>query len=372
MKAAVVTAAGKTPVYGDFATPVAKAGEELIAVRTSALSQFSKSRASGSHYSSAGGFPLVAGSDGVGVTQDGRRVYFALPAAPFGALDEFCPVRSRQCVKLPDALDDVTAAAIANPGMSAWAALVERARLVRGETVLVNGATGTAGRLAVQLAKHLGAGKVIATGRNAEELQEVKTLGADIVIPFTLGLLHSSGAKDYENALRQVFATGIDVVIDYLWGESAKTVIVAIAKAVEDATPVRFVHVGGASGEENIDLPGAGAALLGDAVDGQRSEKSSSARSAAVDRQRLRSGPGGGPADCNQSRAAFRSGRSVGESHRQTTRGFLHGVVLPRNPILHAANPRPGRGGINSVRNPSVLFACAGEHTSHDPLKPLR
>ena len=79
----------------------------------------------------------------------------------------------------------------------------------------------------------------------------------NIAIPFTLGMLHPSGSKDYENALKQTFASGIDVVIDYLWGESAKTVIVAIAKAVEDATPVRFVHVGGASREENIDLPGA-------------------------------------------------------------------------------------------------------------------
>jgi NADPH:quinone reductase-like Zn-dependent oxidoreductase len=257
MKAAVVTAPGKVPVYGDFAAPIAEAGVEVISVHASALSHFSKSRASGSHYSSDGGFPLVAGSDGVGVMQDGRRVYFVLPEAPFGSLAEFCPVRSNQCVNLPDALDDITAAAIANPGMSAWAALVERAHLASGETVLVNGATGTAGRLAVQLAKHLGAGKVIATGRNAEELEEVKKLGADIAIPFTLGILHPSGAKDYENALKQVFAAGIDVVIDYLWGESAKTIIVAIAKAVEDGTPVRFVHVGGASREENIELPGA-------------------------------------------------------------------------------------------------------------------
>ena len=257
MKAAVVTAAGKMPIYGDFGTPTAQAGEELISVRASALSQFTKSRASGAHYSSDGEFPAVAGSDGVGITQDGRRVYFVLPEAPYGALAEFCPIRSAQCVELPDSLDDITAAAIANPGMSAWAALVERAHLVAGETVLINGATGTAGRIAVQLAKHLGAAKVIATGRNAEELEEVKKLGADVVIPFTLGTLHPSGAKVYENALKQVFTSGINVVIDYLWGESAKTVIVAIAKTVEDATPVRFVHVGGASGEESIDLPGA-------------------------------------------------------------------------------------------------------------------
>lgn len=257
MKAAVVAAAGQTPAYGDFPMPDAEAGEEIISVRASALSPFSKSRASGSHYSSDGDFPLVAGADGVGVTQDGRRVYFALPRPPFGALAQLCPVNSRQCVTIPDALDDITAAAIANPGMSAWAALGERARLVAGETVLVNGATGTAGRLAVQLAKHLGAGKVIATARNAEDLEEVKKLGADIVIPFALGTAHPSGGKDYEYALKQVFAAGLDVVIDYLWGESAKTVIVAIAKAVEDGRPVRFVHVGSASREENIELPGA-------------------------------------------------------------------------------------------------------------------
>src|SRR5580698_3315629 len=149
MKAAVVTEAGKAPVYGNFETPAAKTGEELISVRASALSHFTKSRASGSHYSSDGGFPLVAGADGVGVTQDGRRVYFALPEAPFGALAAVCPVDSRRCVELPNSLDEITAAAIANPGMSAWTGLVERAHLVAEETVLVNGATGTAGRIAV-------------------------------------------------------------------------------------------------------------------------------------------------------------------------------------------------------------------------------
>jgi NADPH:quinone reductase-like Zn-dependent oxidoreductase len=257
MKAAITAAAGKTPVYGDFTEPVARNGEEVISVSASALSQFSKSRSSGSHYSSEGVFPAVAGAEGVGCTADGRRVYFVVPEAPYGALAEKSLVRSERCVPVPDGLDDITAAAIANPGMSAWAGLVERARLQPGETVLVNGATGTAGRLAVQLAKYLGAKTVIATGRNVEELEEVKMLGADIVIPFSLGGLHPMGAKQYEEALVKEFANGIDVVIDYLWGESAKTVIVAIAKAVDDATPVRFVHVGGASREENIELPGA-------------------------------------------------------------------------------------------------------------------
>ena len=257
MKAGIITAAGKPPVYGDFKEPVASQGRELITVTASALSHFSKSRSSGSHYSSDGAFPAVAGADGVGRTAEGRRVYFALPEAPYGALAERSLVRAQQCVAVPDGVDDVTAAAIANPGMSAWAALVERAQLQPGETVLVNGATGTAGRLAVQLAKYLGAGKVIATGRNETELQDLLSLGADVAIPFSLGADHPQGAKHHEQALRAEFAHGINVVIDYLWGESARTIIVAIAKTVEDATPVRFVHVGGASREENIELPGA-------------------------------------------------------------------------------------------------------------------
>ncbi|HEX4232493.1 MAG TPA: zinc-binding alcohol dehydrogenase family protein [Bryobacteraceae bacterium] len=256
MKAAIITAAGRPPIHGDFSEPAASEGMELIAVSASALSQFSKSRSSGSHYSSEGVFPTVAGADGVGRTVDGRRVYFVLPEAPFGALAEKSLVRLEHCVTVPDALDDITAAAIANPGMSAWAALVERARLSPGETVLINGATGTAGRLAVQLAKHLGAGRVIGTGRNQGDLQELASFGAGM-LPFALDATHPLGTKQYEEALIAEFARGIDVVIDYLWGQSAKTVIVAIAKAVEDGRSVRFVHAGGASREENIELPGA-------------------------------------------------------------------------------------------------------------------
>jgi len=86
VKAAIVTAPGKTPVYGEFDKPVARDGEEIILVKAAALSNLTKSRASGAHYSSAGVFPAVAGTDGVGLTQDGRRVYFAMPEAPFGSL----------------------------------------------------------------------------------------------------------------------------------------------------------------------------------------------------------------------------------------------------------------------------------------------
>jgi NADPH:quinone reductase-like Zn-dependent oxidoreductase len=255
MKAAIIPAAGKPPVYGDFDKPVARQDEVLVSVRASALSNLAKMRASGSHYSSSSIYPAVPGVDGVGVTPDGRRVYFAMPDPPNGALAEFCAVKRNRCIAIPDSLDDVTAAAIANPGMSVWGALVERAHMAAGETVLVNGATGTAGRIAVQLAKYLGAGRVIATGRNAEELEEVKALGADVTIPFSFGVLHPSGAAEFQHALEQAFATGIDVVVDYLWGESAKAILAAIAKTAVEAKPIRFVQVGQSSREETIELP---------------------------------------------------------------------------------------------------------------------
>jgi len=159
-------------------------------------------------------------------------------------------VPAARCLALPADLDDVTAAAIANPGMSSWAALTERARLEAGETVLVNGATGTSGRLAVQIAKRLGASKVIATGRNAKVLNEVASLGADAAIP----LVEDDAAL--ESGFEEQFASGVDVVIDYLWGRSAERLLAAGAKAGKNVKPIRFVQVGSMSGAD-INLPGA-------------------------------------------------------------------------------------------------------------------
>jgi NADPH:quinone reductase-like Zn-dependent oxidoreductase len=159
-------------------------------------------------------------------------------------------VPSAQCLTLPADLDDVTAAAIANPGMSSWAAYKERARLKAGETVLVNGATGASGRLAVQIARYLGAKKIIATGRNADALKSVAALGADVTITLT------ADEAALEEAFRAQFAAGIDVVIDYLWGASAEHLLAAAAKAGKEATPIRFVQVGSISGSD-IKLPSA-------------------------------------------------------------------------------------------------------------------
>jgi NADPH:quinone reductase-like Zn-dependent oxidoreductase len=244
MKAAVVKEAGKNPVYGDFKDPVSGEGEVSISVTAAALSQLARGRASGSHYSSPGVFPFVAGVDGVGRLDNGRRVYFVLPKAPQGSMAERVSIRREQCIDLPDDLDDVTAAAIANPGMSSWAALRERAKIVAGETVLINGATGTSGSLAVQIAKHLGAKKVIATGRNVASLNALTAIGADVIIPLVEDL------RAMENAFKEQFQSGVDIVIDYLWGTSAERLLTAAAKGGREAAPIRFVQIGSMSGQD--------------------------------------------------------------------------------------------------------------------------
>jgi NADPH:quinone reductase-like Zn-dependent oxidoreductase len=148
-----------------------------------------------------------------------------------------------KCIPLPEGLDPVQAAAIANPGMSAWLSLKLRAGLATGETVLIMGATGVAGQLAVQAARYLGAGKVIAAGRNREALEAVK---ADAVIALS----------DPEEAICNAFAEqirdrGIDVVIDYLWGRPTELLLDALAKSFrpEATRRTRLVEVGESAGK---------------------------------------------------------------------------------------------------------------------------
>jgi NADPH:quinone reductase-like Zn-dependent oxidoreductase len=251
MKAAIVKELGQAPVYADFDEPTAGDGEVLLDVTAAPLSHVTRYRASGTHYSSAGSLPFVVGLDGVGRPkgqQSGQRVYFLLPRAPFGSMAARTVVNAAHLVPLPDDIGDATAAAIAIPAMSSWAALQERSKIAPGQVVLVNGATGISGRLAVQVAKHLGAGKVIATGRDAAMLDALAALGADA----TVSLLQDDAALD--RALQKHFSDGVDIVLDYLWGESAERLLAAAAKTSRDAKPIRFIQIG-SSGGASISLP---------------------------------------------------------------------------------------------------------------------
>lgn len=250
MKAAIIVEAGQPPVYGDFTDPVPAPGKSLIRVSASSISHVTRGRASGQHYSSDNALGFIPGVDGTGVDEDNQRVYFLLPDKPYGAMAEWCIVDKTHCIAIPDGLSDATAAAMAIPGMSSWAALAERANLCAGETVMINGATGASGRLAIQIAKHLGAKKVIATGRNTATFDDLRQLGADVTIDL------SQDKDALEQAFKNEFQQGVHIVLDYLWGPSAELLLVAAAKASPEGMPVRFVQIGSVSGAD-INLPAA-------------------------------------------------------------------------------------------------------------------
>jgi NADPH:quinone reductase-like Zn-dependent oxidoreductase len=248
MKAVVIRELGHDPVYGEFEEPVPGEGEVRVALTASALTNFTKVRAAGRHVSAATRPPFVAGIDGVGRRDDGRRVYFLFPRAPFGGMAERTVVASERCILVPDTVDDVMLAALADPGMSSWVALEARAELAPGETVLVNGATGSAGRVAGQVARHLGAGRVIATGRDRAVLESLLARGADAIVPLT------DDPARLTAALREEFERGVDVVLDYLWGPPAQSVLTA-TNARTSRSPLRYVQIGTTAGAE-LELPG--------------------------------------------------------------------------------------------------------------------
>lgn len=238
MKAALVTSFDRPPAYVERAEPTPEPGEIAVSVTAAAVSQLVKAQAAGKHYSvRAEHLPFVPGVDGVGRLEDGRRVYFAFPRLANGAMAERTVVRASYTVELPDEVDDVTAAAIANPGMSSWAALTHRARLERGESVLVNGATGASGKLAIRIAKHLGAKRVLVTGRTQAKADALLALGADGAI----GLDHPHLGDILARELRS-----IDVVLDYLWGASAEQIL----RAVRHGQWLRFVQIGSLAGND--------------------------------------------------------------------------------------------------------------------------
>lgn len=243
MQAAVVKSPGQVPVYEEFEDPSPREGATVIQVAASALSNATRVRAAGTHYSLTGGFPLVPGIDGVGRDDTGRRVGFLMPAAPFGGMAERTLVAEALCLPVPDDLSDVVAAAVINPGQSPIGALRVRADLQFGETVLINGATGTTGQVAVQIAKHLGAGRVIATGRDAAALARLRELGANHTIDLT------AEDDDVRDTLAGHFADArVDIVLDYLSGSPTEMVLAAAAQGHKGPEPIRYILAGGASG----------------------------------------------------------------------------------------------------------------------------
>jgi NADPH:quinone reductase-like Zn-dependent oxidoreductase len=246
MHAALVTDFGQPPHYATIDPPVPADGETVLDVLAAGLHPRARSGAAGSHYTSDRVLPLVPGVDGVGLLPDGQRVYFLTLDTEHGSMAEQTLARPGRCLPLPSGADPVTIAAAVNPAMSSWVALRRRVHLQPGQGVLVLGATGSAGQMAVQIARHLGAGRVVGLGRDERRLSALTALGADAALPLT------SAAADLTAAL-----TGIDVVIDYLWGPVAEAVIPALLAArSEPNRPLTWLHIGAMSGRD-LTLPSA-------------------------------------------------------------------------------------------------------------------
>ena len=241
MHAAVVTAFDKPPAYREIPVPTPQTPDEiLVDVIAAGLHPRVRSQADGSHYTSTGDLPLVPGIDGVGRGADGKLRYFVLPDTPMGAMAERTVIDQRRSITLPDDADPVLVAGATNPVMSSWIALRQRIEFKPGQTVLVLGATGSSGRMAVQVAKRLGANRVIGAGRNAERLAALTELGADDTVQ--LGTATATG--DLARA-----AGDVDVVIDYLWGPPTVDAMVAVVSNRPDAgKPLAWIEIGSVAG----------------------------------------------------------------------------------------------------------------------------
>jgi NADPH:quinone reductase-like Zn-dependent oxidoreductase len=251
MHAAVVRSFDRPPRYESCPIPEPDGPEEtLVDVLAVGLHPRVRSGAAGSHYTSTGTLPMIPGVDGVGRLPDGRRVYFAADDATGGTMADQAVVDVRRTLPLPADADIAKVAAAMNPAMSSWVALRRRVRLQPGQSVLVLGATGSAGAMAVQVAKRLGAGRVVGAGRNPGRLAGLPAIGADEVVA-----LDDDPAVTASRLAKA--AAEVDVVLDYLWGEPTALAITALLTARADRSrALDWIEIGAMAGPA-VELPSA-------------------------------------------------------------------------------------------------------------------
>ena len=236
MHAAVVTSFDVPPRYLDHPDPVARGSDQVVVdVVAAGVHPRVRSQANGSHYTSTGELPLVPGIDGVVRDSDGRLLYTVLDDTSLGTMADRTVIERDRSVVLPDGIDPVKVAAAMNPSMSSWIALRRRIDFDPGQRVLVLGATGNAGRMAIQVAKRFGAAQVIAAGRDAARLAGLPALGADETCTFD----------------EVAVAADVDVVIDYVWGEPAVRAMVDLLTARADrGAPLTWIQIGSVAGPD--------------------------------------------------------------------------------------------------------------------------
>jgi NADPH:quinone reductase-like Zn-dependent oxidoreductase len=249
MNAAVVTSFGEPPHYQSFEVPQPAADNEvLVDMLAVGLHPRTRTGAAGAHYTSTGKLPMIPGIDGVGRRSDGTKIYFVADDDAVGTMAEKAVVDVRRSIELRDDVDVAKVAAALNPAMSAWVALRVRVPIESGQSVLVLGATGNAGTMAVQVAKRLGAGRVIGAGRDLVRLEALMSTGADAVVRLT------DDADSTARALAEE-AAEVDIVIDYLWGKPAQdTMMSLLTKRSDRSLAMNWIQIGSVAGP-TIDLP---------------------------------------------------------------------------------------------------------------------
>ncbi len=248
MRAALLEAYGAPVVPGERADPQPSPERSLIKVAAAPIVPLDLFCASGSSYFGRQPIPYVPGVQGVGIVQSigesaaGQRVWFATTAgmAPGdGSMGESCVATPADLVPISAEVPDAVVAAIGTSGIAAWMSLTWRARLERGEKVIVLGATGVVGQVAVAVARHLGAARVVAVARTAEAAAAAPLAGADEIV------LTEPVGEPADLTRRLVEAAGgpADVVIDPVFGVPAA----AAAQALGPGG--RLVNIGGAAGD---------------------------------------------------------------------------------------------------------------------------
>ena len=249
MNAAVVTSFDEPPQYRQCDVPEARTPDEtLIDVLAVGLHPRVRTGAAGAHYTSSGSLPMIPGIDGVGRRADGRAVYFVAVDDVMGTMADKALVDERRAIELPAGSDEARVAAAMNPAMSSWVALRRRVPIEPGQSVLILGATGNAGTMAVQVARRLGADRVVGAGRDAIRLAALAALGADELVRLT------ADAKASAAALAGA-AAEVDIVLDYLWGAPAQQAMTALLTARSDRSrALNWIQIGATAGP-TMELP---------------------------------------------------------------------------------------------------------------------
>ena len=247
MKAAVVTAPGAIPEYGEFPEPQVDDGYELVELVAAGLHPIVRSLAAGRHYGSTQAWPLVPGVNVVARTPAGDLIQTGFVRPPHGTFAERMAVPKKMRISLPPGADPVKIAGGLNPGLASWLPLKARVREIGSlATVLVLGVTGMAGYLAVQHARLLGATRVVGVGRNPERLARAAALGAATVA------LSGNREADAAAIVEALGGTTPSIVLDFLWASAAETAFASFARRglEEDTADIAYTQIGATAGPD--------------------------------------------------------------------------------------------------------------------------